>query len=209
LSADVRGTLPKDAAPKDAAKDQRWMVRAMRLPELSGLVGFIEGPEKLEALSIGLGFSPMLLEENGGYLQTHPLKDRISAAVVPMLAGAGTRKLVATATTAHPAAPDFIYILAVRPHDEHGGKAAMDRVADIAIEAEQQTGEQQNTDGVTWAARRLAATETSRLELEFDEPLDGAHDVIFATLTVDGQNSYGWCRWTSLGMISADGSVYG
>jgi hypothetical protein len=205
--------LPADqrrVRPEGHSAEGRWMVRAMRLPELSGQVGFIEGPEKLDALSASLGFSPMLLEENGGYLQTHPLKDRISAAVVPMLAGAGTRKLVATATTAHPAAPDFVYVLAVRPHDKESAKVAMDKVAETAAAAVLQTGELQETEGVVWVARRLAATETARLELEFETPLDGAHDVIFATLTIDGQNSYGWCRWTSLGMISADdGSVHG
>lgn len=199
----------RERSPRGTKGDQRWMVRAMRLPELSGLVEFIEGTDTLEALSVSLGFSPMLLEENGGFLQTHPLKDRISAAVVPTLAGPGTRKLVATATTAHPAAPDFVYIFAVRPHDGQPAKPFMDKVAEVVANSVPHSGEQQCTDGVTWTARKLSATETGRLELEFSTPLEGAHDVIFATLTVDGLSSYGWCRWTSLGIISADGPVHG
>lgn len=205
---------PKTLAPQSAAgtlasADQRWLVRALRPPELSGLVEFIEGAEMLESLSIQNGFSPLLLDENGGYLQTHPLRDRISGAVVPSLATAGTRKLIATAGTAHPAAPEFIYVLAVRPHSGTPLKALLDKVADAASDPAVQGGAQQVTDGAIWAARCLPATKQARIELEFADPLPVNHDVVFATLSIGGVNSYGWCRWTSIGLVSSDGNYNG
>ncbi|WP_262689465.1 DUF6212 domain-containing protein [Kordiimonas aestuarii] len=185
--------------------DGRWLVRAIRLPELTGQVEFIEGTEKREELSRVLGFSPMLLDENGGYLQTHPLKDRVSAAIVPAIASAGTRRLVATAGTGHPSAPDFIYVFAAARSDQPDIVSVMAMIADEAQTEARRDGKLQVTEGVSWVADRLKATEISRFELDFPTPLDAAHDVLFAALPIDGENSYGWCRWTSLGLITTDG----
>ncbi|WP_417451977.1 DUF6212 domain-containing protein [Kordiimonas sp.] len=202
----VAGDKPGKSGATPGAENRRWLVRSMRLPELSGLVEFIDGADAHERLATELGFAPMLLDENGGYLQTHPLKQRLSAAVVPALAITGTQKLVATACTAYPGAPDFIYVLAAVKTGSIGRRNAMNKVAELAAAMDPAEGSHL-TDGITWTARRLAATEEGRLELSFTENLDAAHDVVFAAVPIDGVNSYGWCRWTSLGLICEDEDI--
>lgn len=186
------------------------IVRAVRLPELGNLVQFLYGPDELHRLSVSGEFLPMLLDENGGYLQTHPLKDAVSAAILPSLVMPGTIKVTTTATTGHPHAPEFIYLTMLVRRDVADTTDAVEAVA----KAVQNGGPFEETmaedDGaVFWHARCLKADEEARLELTFQTPLTAVYNIVLAALPIDGLTSFGWCRWTSLGIISqeADGKA--
>ncbi|WP_417459285.1 DUF6212 domain-containing protein [Kordiimonas sp.] len=198
---------PASASVKleEAYLEPRKVVRAIRLPELGNLVQFLYGADELHRLSVSGGFLPMLLDENGGYLQTHPLKGAVSAAILPSLVMPGTIKVVTTATTGHPHAPEFIYLAMLVRRDVADTADAVEAVAK-ALESGGPLGEtvEEDEGAVYWHARKLKADEEARLELAFDVPLDAVYNIVLSALPIDGLTSFGWCRWTSLGIISQE-----
>ncbi len=183
----------------------RKVVRAIVLPELGNLVQFLHGAEELERLSVEGGFLPMLLEENGGFLQTHPLRDKVSGAILPQLVMPGTCGVVATATTGHPHAPEFIYLVVLVRHGTPDLIDAVEAVAKAAGENGPFNTTFEEDDGaVYWRASRLQAGEEHQLKLDFDRPLADVYNIVLAALPIDGHTSFGWCRWTALGIISQE-----
>ncbi|TNE65698.1 MAG: hypothetical protein EP335_05060 [Alphaproteobacteria bacterium] len=189
-------------ATGDAPDAVRKIVRAIKLPELGGMVQFIDGGERLADLTASLGFCPMIMDENGGYLQTHPLVDTLSGAVLPSLVAPGTHKIVAGAYTGHPDAPDFVYAMLLVRQDIADVSAAVKSVLDTAALADGDSlsgGSAQ--EGVLWYLLRLGAGREGRLELVFPDALEHVYHLVLAARPVEQAISFGWCRWTTLGIM--------
>ncbi len=177
-------------------------VTSFKFPELFGRIEFLHGGAALSDLSAKLGFSPLLVSDETGSLQTHPLSDILSAAVMPLGAPAGVTSLNCQVETAHSAAPDFLYVLILVTDEQGNKKEIAEKVFEQArrLERAADTGGS-ISDGYLWSARRLKAKTPARLALELDMPLANTGDLIFAVGPLSDSVSYGWCRWYSLNYI--------
>lgn len=201
LNAPTSRLRPKEALDRSP----RQIVRSIVLPDLGDFVQFLHGADELHRLSVEGGFMPLLLEENGGYLQTHPLKDKVSGAVLPLLVAPGTTGVVTKAATGHSHAPEFIYLVVLVRQDVTDMVDAVEAVAKAVSEGGPFGVTVEEDDGaVYWHARSLKADEEAVLNLGFNEPLSDVYSIVFVALPIDGQTSFGWCRWTSLGIIGQE-----
>lgn len=172
-----------------------WQVRTQRLPDLAGNIMFYQGAAKLAQITEKLGFSPMTISEETSSLQTHPFAKNVSAAILSQGLPVGALRISCEVGTAHESAPDFIYILAVLPHDIEDSTAAVDSCV-AQVEQGTMSGVNAGT-GVQWCARRLSALKVSELAIDLVEIPVRAADVVFGAIAMSGDHSYGWCRWYS------------
>ena len=193
---------PAPASLLEAGRENTWQVRTQRLPDLASNIVFYQGAAKLAKISEKLGFSPMTISEETSSLQTHPFDKKVSAAVLSGGLPVGALRISCEVGTAHESAPDFIYILAVLPHDLENSVAAVDEcIKNIRL------GTMSGVDpqsGVQWSARSLKALKTSELAIELEKIPARAADVVFGAIATSDDNSYGWCRWYSYSVTLAD-----
>jgi len=201
------GRVLPEVAPAGAAGAAKKVIRTIKLPELGGMVHFIDGTERLNELTAAPGFCPMIMDDSGGYLQTHPLTETLSGAVLPSLVAPGTHQIVASAHTGHPDAPDFIYAAALVRHDITDIAGVVQAaVRGLKLEkGEVKTGGNKRS-GIFWQAQRLSTGEEGRLELTFDAPLDAVYHLVLVALPVAEMISFGWCRWTTIGIVGYEQS---
>jgi Family of unknown function (DUF6212) len=182
-------------APYGQAGHQCWQIRTHRLSEIASQISFYQGRAKLAALTSDLGFSPMMISEDTGALQTHPFNGEASVGVLHRGVPVGAQRISAEIGTAHETAPRFTYILGVVPSDAAGKEALIsDMIARV------RGGEILGHDpasGMCWSARTMQAMSVKTLALEFAEGPKQAGDVVFAVFAAEGSDSYGWCRWYS------------
>ncbi|MCJ9430772.1 DUF6212 domain-containing protein [Kordiimonas marina] len=196
------GRVLPEAVPAVTAHAPKKVIRTIKLPELGGMVHFIDGAERLSELSAAHGFCPMIMDDSGGYLQTHPLNETLSGAVLPSLVAPGTHEIVASAHTGHPDAPDFIYAAVLVRHDitDIAG-VVQSAIQNLTLEKAETKSGGSKPGGIYWQALRLAAGQEGRLALSFDEPLDAVYHLVLVTRPVDELISFGWCRWTTVGIV--------
>ena len=182
-------------------------MRSQKFPELSGQIQFLSGQAAHENLHKTLGFSPLQISEESGSLQTHPLKDNLSAAVFEAGLPSGALRVACEVETAHDHAPSFVYILlVVDPSVKDRERIVKDTVAAIQPSDNKTWRGSNDTNTLHWHARVLKAREPSLLELELTSPITVASDIVFAVRPVRQLTSYGWCRWYSLNVTTAPGS---
>jgi len=170
-------------------------IRSHRLPELAGQLSFYKGRAELGKLSEKLGFSPFLVSEETGALQTHPYDGQMSAAVLGGGLPVGTRRLSCEVGSAHASAPEFTYMLAILPRFIKDQEAV---ITDMA--ARVSAGESKGFDSkahLQWSSITLKALEVSTLVLEPWDIPEQVGDVVFAAIPTGDNVSYGWCRWYS------------
>jgi len=179
-----------------------WQVRTQRLPDLAGNIVFYQGAVKLAQITEKLGFSPMTISEETSSLQTHPFEKKVSAAVLRSGLPVGALRISCEAGTAHESAPEFLYILAILPHDIENSADAVDACVD-QVRQGTLSGLDQHS-GVQWCARTLQALKIGELAIELAEVPTKAADVVFGAIATSGDHSYGWCRWYSYSVTLAD-----
>lgn len=194
VAADLDITLAAQSY-LEAGERNSWQVRTQRLPDLAGNIVFYQGAAKLAQITEKLGFSPMTISEETSSLQTHPFEKYASAAILSSGVPVGALRISCEVGTAHESAPDFIYILAVLPHDIENSTAAVDNCV-AQVEQGTMSGVDADT-GVQWCARRLEALKVSELAIDLAEIPVRAADVVFGAIATSGDHSYGWCRWYS------------
>lgn len=178
-------------------------MRSVKFPEIGERLEFLAGRAKLQALTDQLGFSPMIIADDNGSLQTHPIKQDMSAVLYRSGAGAGTTRVACDVETAHERAPDFMYILALLDAETPDKYEAFRAFADTLMSGEFYTAKGYDAEHrLHYTARRLSALQVAALSVDFDEPLGSEHDIIVAALPVDDIISYGWCRWLSLSVAT-------
>ncbi|GHF18500.1 hypothetical protein GCM10017044_11280 [Kordiimonas sediminis] len=171
-------------------------VSSIRFPEVSSQISFLYGREKLDNYISKLGFSPVMVNDELGYLQTHPIQNDISAAFIPYCVPGGTTKVSASARTAHPAAPASHYmVMVVKDTTADVGEL----VRQIAFgDAAENCGE---TDSASWVIEEIPAAVDKELSLTLDKPLVRTGHVVLAVVNTKGDTSFGWCRWYGLQMV--------
>lgn len=206
---DVTVSVPMDTvgAPSarlstvDTVTTQR--MRSLKFPEVGDQLEFLAGTAKLQKLSSKLGFSPMIVAEDNGSLQTHPLLDDISAVLYREGVLAGVTRVACDVETAHEQSPDFRYVMALLPAKTSDKNDVFTNFLDRALP--KNTKFSQGTDdvsGIIFSTKQLSALEVSTISIDLDKPLDETYDIIVAVLPVQGSVSYGWCRWMSLSVSS-------
>jgi hypothetical protein len=118
-------------------------------------------------------------------VMVHPVKDRVSVAVLPSAACEGMRHITADATITHPASADVEYALAIGdPDDRPRGPGEMPDFTDA------------NHSG--WV--RVKAMRTTQVHLVLQTPLDGSADVYFMTRLADkdANTSNAWATFSNL-----------
>lgn len=194
----------KLSAPKVDHAPMGLRMRSFHFPDLAGRIEFVAGKAKLDELSKGLGFSPMLINEETGSLQTHPLKDQMSAAVLAAGVPSGTLRVASEIETAHDAAPAFMYMMAVvSPEVKERERVVRNMLSRIDPQTPKTWQGINSRKTVQWAAKSLFARRSDRIEIELALPLDEPADIVFAVKPVGESVAYGWCQWYSLNITTA------
>lgn len=204
---DVKVSYQVDSVTPVAARVEPMLLQRMRslkFPEIAEQLEYLAGQTKLNQQTDQLGFSPMIISEDNGSLQTHPLLENISAALYREGAPAGTTRVACDVETAHEHSPDFCYLLVLLPSSiEEKYDAVNDLVRrNIGQGVSVQFGHDKNT-GAHFFARQLAALEVQQVAIDLMEPLSEPYDIVVAALPVHGMVNYGWCRWVTLNISSA------
>lgn len=118
-------------------------------------------------------------------LQVHVIPGKVAVGLLPGLLGAPVISIASRISTIAAKAKDIEYRMAVAP----AGKRA------TSLETLPKFAAGWITD---WT--RLAALETGNLEIAFEPPLDGPHDLYLMTRLADGvtDSSWGWSTFSSL-----------
>jgi len=179
-------------------------MRSVKFPEIGERLEFLAGRARLQKLTEQWGFSPMIVADDNGSLQTHPLKQDISAAIYRSGAAVGTTRVACDVETAHERAPDFIYVIALvnaETSDKYDLFKAF--VAKLMQDEFHTASGFEPESQIYYSAQRLAALQVKAISIDLDAPLDVEHDIIVAALPVHDIISYGWCRWLSLSVATA------
>ncbi len=197
----VAGQLPATFEP-DYTQHRR--MRSIKFPEVGEQLQFLAGTKALHELTETMGFSPMIVGEDNGSLQTHPLLEDVSAALYQGGAPAGTLRVGCDVETAHERAPDFRYVLALIPSGSDDKYKKFKEFLETSLPKGSRSSrgfvEAQN---IHFCSRQLKALESSVLSIDLDMPLETGFDIIVAALPVQDVVSYGWCRWMSLNVTSS------
>lgn len=187
-------------------KDRQFVqrMRSLKFPEIGERLEFLAGQARLQELTRDFGFSPMIVGDDNGSLQTHPIKEEVSGALYRRGAPAGSTRVACDVETAHERAPDFIYVLALMPVAE-GDRSAVFKamIGDVIDDKTTLARGRHEPTGSLYCVKRLRALEVEALSIDLDAPLDSDHDIVAAVLPVHHLVSYGWCRWLSLSIASA------
>jgi hypothetical protein len=194
---------PIEDGSSSPAMNRRTM-QVYKFAELAPRVEFVHGEEKHKQIFYDLDFWPLMLNEDLGYIQTHPLIGELSGAVLYGAAPEGSRNIRAQVRTAHAGAPKLLYILARLPAsksrndtlDVEAVKRALQGAADVDKTC-RANGFDEET-GIVWSSLGLLADTPGVISLKIDETIDGTGDLLFATMPIDNDVSCGWCRWYSL-----------
>lgn len=180
-----------------------YRMRSVKFPEIGEQLEFLQGQGHLQKLAANLGFSPMIVAEDNGSLQTHPLLESISAASYAGGAPVGTTRVACDVETAHERSPDFRYVLALMPSSlDNKYDAFADFVGRALGGGHKVSFGLDAQSGIHFFSRQLSALEVSTVSIELQEPLSEPHDIIVSALPVYEIISYGWCRWMSLSISS-------
>ncbi len=194
----AKKTVQLDDMPAIADKDELLLMRTQKFPELAGRIKFVSGTAKLQELGRELGFLPLLVSEETGSLQTHPLKDHLSAAIFEGGVPTGALRVASSVETAHDSAPAFLYVIAVLdPSIKEKERAVRNMMQRIKPDDARTWQGINGKKTVQWQAKVLYARQAAMLELELAEVATEAHDVVFAVKPAVDSVSYGWCRWYS------------
>ncbi|SDE71927.1 DUF6212 domain-containing protein [Kordiimonas lacus] len=198
------GALEVREMPTPSNSAAALRMRSLKFPALAGRIEFVSGAKKLDELSKSLGFSPLLVSEETGSLQTHPLQDGLSAAIFEGGVPTTTLRVASEVETAHDAAPAFLYVLAVvSPSVTEKARAIRNVMSRIDP---QNPATWQGINGrktVQWQAKVLYARQAATIEIELALALDAPGDAVFAVKPAGQSVSYGWCRWYSLNITTA------
>ena len=204
---DVKVSYRVDSVAPVAARVEPTLLQRMRslkFPEIAEQLEYLAGQTNLNQQTDQLGFSPMIISEDNGSLQTHPLLENISAALYRKGAPAGTTRVACDVETAHEHSPDFCYLLVLLPSSiEDKYDAVNDLVnRNIGQGVSVQFGHDKDT-GAHFFARHLSALEVQQVAIDLMAPLCEPYDIVVAALPVHGMVNYGWCRWVTLNISSA------
>lgn len=174
-------------------------MQAYKFIEIADRLKFLAGDKKLTELSQKLGFSPMMVTEDNGSLQTHPISEAISATVLPLGAAAGTCRVMCEVETAHERSPDFIYVLALIKSDTADKYDSFKKLTDQLVpNGLLQHDAPAVPEHEHYCVKQVGAMRTTSLSIDLVRPLDEDHDIVFAALPIGDLCSYGWCRWQFL-----------
>ncbi|UTW60048.1 hypothetical protein KFE96_06990 [Kordiimonas sp. SCSIO 12603] len=191
LSADNIRPIPEEQ--RLIGENRKTQVRVSRFSELVGRVEYYAGQTKKQQLADKHGFSPLMVNDGTGAMQTHPLADALSASIMAGGAVVGARQVMAEIGTGHEAAPSFTYILMVIPTDLDNRQEIIEEIAEkVALGMLDSRDEE---SGVFWSSQTVPAMFRSTLTVEFDRPRTEAGDVVFAVLPINGDITCGWCNW--------------
>jgi hypothetical protein len=171
-------------------------IRDYRLPDFGASLQYYKGPVELEQRSVELGFSPFHLDEDIGYLQTHPFENHPSVAILNTDLLQDATRLVCEVGTAHQGASDFIYVLGVLPAECPNKVEEIEKAFLCAKEGK--GGEWDAKSGVRWSAVSLPTQEVRQLALELDQEQSKPIEAFLGAVSVDGEPRFAWCRWYSL-----------
>ncbi|MFC4347217.1 DUF6212 domain-containing protein [Kordiimonas lipolytica] len=193
-----------DLAPALGGGSTALRLRSLKFPALAGRIEFVSGAKKLDELTKSLGFSPLLVSEETGSLQTHPLQDQLSAAMLEGGVPTTAIRVASEVETAHDAAPAFLYVLAVvSPSVSEKARAIRNVMSRIDAQDPSTWQGVNSRKTVQWQAMVLYARQAATIEIELALELDAPGDVVFAVKPAGESVSYGWCRWYSLNITTA------
>lgn len=203
---EVRVAYEAETVLPTAVRTQPAMLRRMRsvkFPEIGDQLEYLAGQAKLHQQTVDLGFSPMIVAEDNGSLQTHPLLEDVSAALYRGGAMVGTTRVACDVETAHERSPDFRYILLLLPSSVQDKYSAVQGLIKRQLSGDVPilSGQDDKT-GAHFFARKLSALDVKSVVIELEKPLSELHDIVVATVPMQGIVSYGWCRWLSLSISS-------
>ncbi len=179
-------------------------MRSVKFPEIGERLEFLAGRAQLQKLTEQLGFSPMIVADDNGSLQTHPIRQEVSAVLYRSGAPAGTTRVACDVETAHERAPDFMYVIALVNTETSDKYDLFRKFAAKLMKNEFHVAKGFEPAGqVYYSAQRLSALQVRAISIDLDTPLSEEHDIIVAALPVHDIISYGWCRWLSLSVATA------
>ena len=185
------------------ANEPLLRMRSIKFPEIGDQIEYLAGRSKLQTLADKLGFSPMIVPDDFGSLQTHPINEGVSAAIYRSGAAAGTTLVACDIETAHERAPDFLYVLAlVKADTVDKYEMFQEFINALASKEFFATRGYDKDQEIHYSARRLPALKVDSVSIDLNAPLEQDHDIIVAALPVSDVISYGWCRWLSLSVAS-------
>ncbi len=177
-------------------------IRSQRMTEMYNDISFYRGGAYLDEVSETLGFSPMVVSEETGSLQTHPFQGGASAAILKNGIPSGTVRIACEVGTAHAGADDCIYILAALPS---GTADQVDAIDQLVLKVREGAfGGYDDGSAIQWTARRLKAGSVEMITMEMVAAVKQPMDAVFAAVSVSGNDSFAWCRWYSYAAIVAD-----
>ncbi len=190
----VSDDLPKvSAVERLQAESQKMQIRAHKFPELVGQVEYYLGKSAKQELSEKLGFSPLIISDETGAMQTHPLTDGVSAAVMEGGVPERALRIMAEVGTAHEHAGEFTYIMMVLPLNLENRSEIIEEISEKVREGLSANSDE--TTGIYWQSRTVKTLVHKTLEINFNDTRNEAADVVFAAIPVNDSISFGWCSW--------------
>lgn len=174
-------------------ENSKLQIRVSRFSEILGQVEYYRGLTAQQELTNKYGFSPLMISEGTGAMQTHPLTDALSATFMAGGAVTGARRIMAEIGTGHESAPDFTYILMVLPSEVQNRAEVIEEIAEKV-----RVGVHHSDDiesGVYWSSQTIKPLRRGTVSIGFDTPRTEAGDVVFAVISQSGNISFGWCNW--------------
>ena len=164
---------------------------------LHSAIDFCDGPQAEQSLNIEVGFAVVAASDGNGYMQTHPVQDRIVGARLDSVVPLGTTRLWVDIANAHPSADTIEFVLAVR-RDVLEGKT-QDWIRGLALPPHDGMAVT-DLDGGDIIVRVLMAPGSSRaLDIMLPQPLAFQGQLYCLVDSTGRSNRFGWCRWNAIG----------
>lgn len=182
----------------------------IKYTDLVSRLEFISGHDVLSQVTSANGFRPLLLDDVGHYMQTHPLENALSGAFVSDIIPSSACRVTSRVKTAHASAGDMLYVMACLDSDCHD----LEKRAPLLVKYLTENLSDWNNHEADLlsqggklikgefgkaqvAAIRVKAMQQNRLSLDvqhFQEPLH----MVWTVLPLEGSAAFGWCRWQNL-----------
>jgi len=207
ITADITATTP--------AVSPRAALRVEDFASLAPRMRFIGGRSAAAAFEASAGFPALMFNGDVGYMQTNLQACDVVGGMDVLGLAAGMSRMNATIATEHAHTPETMFIMLYADMVLTAGpdlaaataqlcRAAADSVRAADIGAQVDIGTVIDIRGASpfsqAVATRLRDRAQASLCLDFDQPPECPHTVLWCSWALTDETSFGWCRWHMLSL---------
>jgi hypothetical protein len=190
-------------APKVALDVENFNVNPLskelsqfRFSELASQLSYYRSPTELEKISRRIGYSPYAIDDDRGYLQTHPFERNASIACLSHVISAGVTRISCEIATAHALGAEFTYFIAIIPKSIEQPAIILDQLAESLRCGD--VDDRGSTASVEWSAMSVPASQNRQISMKITKFGAENCNLFCAALSRSDNAAFGWCRWYKL-----------